>query len=108
MNYDFLIVAAGARHSYFGHPEWEAIAPGLKASEDAIDVATALALAFERAERLTDAGASADEIRANLTFVDRRRRANGRRARRHAADHRALRAAARTFGTSMRRPRESS
>ena len=69
LNYDFLIVAAGSRHSYFGHPEWEAIAPGLKAAEDAIDVRRRWLMAFERAERLAAAGASADEIRANLTFV---------------------------------------
>ena len=37
-NYDFLIVATGARHSYFGHPEWEAVAPGLKSVEDAIEL----------------------------------------------------------------------
>jgi len=39
LNFDFLILAAGARHSYFGHPEWEAVAPGLKSVEDAIALA---------------------------------------------------------------------
>jgi len=36
--YDYLIVATGARHSYFGHPEWEKLAPGLKSLEDAVEV----------------------------------------------------------------------
>lgn len=49
--YDFLIVAAGARHSYFGHNEWEADAPGLKTLEDATDIRKRILLAFERAER---------------------------------------------------------
>jgi NADH dehydrogenase len=63
--YDFLIVAAGARHSYFGHPEWESRAPGLKSIEDAIELRRRWLLAFERAERATDAA----ERDANLTFV---------------------------------------
>jgi NADH dehydrogenase len=49
--YDYLIVAAGARHSYFGHPEWEALAPGLKTLEDAIEIRRRVLLAFELAER---------------------------------------------------------
>lgn len=63
--YDFLIVGAGARHSYFGHPEWERLAPGLKSVEDAIELRRRWLLAFERAERTT----SEDERRAQLTFV---------------------------------------
>jgi NADH dehydrogenase len=65
LHYDFLIVAAGARHSYFGHAEWERDAPGLKSIEDAIELRRRWLLAFERAERATDPA----ERDANLTFV---------------------------------------
>jgi NADH dehydrogenase len=65
LEYDYLIVAAGARHSYFGHDEWETLAPGLKTVEDAIELRRRWLLAFERAERATDA----QERAANLTFV---------------------------------------
>jgi NADH dehydrogenase len=64
-DYDFLIVAAGARHSYFGHTAWESCAPGLKSIEDAIELRRRWLLAFERAERTDDAR----EREANLTFV---------------------------------------
>lgn len=49
--YDYLIVAAGATHAYFGHPEWEKIAPGLKTIEDALEIRRRVLLAFETAER---------------------------------------------------------
>lgn len=49
--YDYLIVAAGATHSYFGHEEWEKYAPGLKTVEDAIEIRRRVLLAFEAAER---------------------------------------------------------
>jgi len=49
--YDYLIVAAGATHSYFGHPEWEPFAPGLKTIEDAIEIRRRVLLAFELAEK---------------------------------------------------------
>jgi NADH dehydrogenase len=49
--YDYLIVAAGARHSYFGRDEWENEAPGLKTVEDAVAIRRRILLAFERAER---------------------------------------------------------
>jgi NADH:ubiquinone reductase (H+-translocating) len=65
LNYDFLIVAAGARHSYFGHSDWESHAPGLKSVEDAIELRRRWLLAFERAERSSDPA----ERRANMTFV---------------------------------------
>src|ERR1043166_2979728 len=65
LDYDFLIVASGARHSYFGHPEWETLAPGLKSVEDAIELRRRWLLAFERA----DAASTADERDAHLTFV---------------------------------------
>jgi NADH dehydrogenase len=51
LHYDYLIVAAGARHSYFGHDEWERDAPGLKTIEDAVEIRRRVLLAFERAER---------------------------------------------------------
>ncbi len=51
LNYDYLIVAAGATHAYFGHPEWEQFAPGLKTLEDAIEIRGRVLLAFEMAER---------------------------------------------------------
>ncbi len=63
--YDFLILAAGARHSYFAHPEWEARAPGLKTLDDALTIRDRILLAFERAELEPDA----DRRRALLTFV---------------------------------------
>ena len=63
--YDYLILAPGARHAYFGHPEWEQHAPGLKTLEDAIAIRRRVLLAFERAERETDP-ARRDEL---LTFV---------------------------------------
>jgi len=49
--YDYLIVAAGATHAYFGHPEWEQYAPGLKTIEDATEIRGRVLLAFEQAER---------------------------------------------------------
>src|SRR4051812_15316033 len=63
--YDYLIVSAGSRHSYFAHPEWESIAPGLKTIEDATEMRRRFLLAFERAERATDIA----EQTANQTFV---------------------------------------
>jgi len=63
--YDTLIVAAGARHHYFGHTDWEGHAPGLKTIEDATEMRRRIFLAFEAAEREPDA-----ERRAGwLTFV---------------------------------------
>jgi NADH dehydrogenase len=51
VDYDYLIVAAGATHSYFGHPEWNQLAPGLKTIEDAVEIRRRILLAFELAER---------------------------------------------------------
>ena len=56
--YDFLIVAAGASHAYFGHDEWESLAPGLKTIEDALEIRRRILLAFELAERQAFAGES--------------------------------------------------
>jgi len=63
--YDILIVATGATHSYFNHPEWEANAPGLKTIEDALEIRRRVLRAFEAAERETDP----ERQRAWLTFV---------------------------------------
>jgi NADH dehydrogenase len=65
MGYDYLILATGATHSYFGHDGWAAHAPGLKSLEDALEIRRRLFLAFERAEREEDAAART----AWLTFV---------------------------------------
>ncbi len=51
LSYDYLIVAAGATHAYFGHPEWAIYAPGLKSVEDATEIRRRMLLAFEIAER---------------------------------------------------------
>ncbi|HEY3074304.1 MAG TPA: NAD(P)/FAD-dependent oxidoreductase [Burkholderiales bacterium] len=65
LGYDYLIVAAGTTHSYFGHDEWAPFAPGLKTLEDALEIRRRVLLAFERAER------ESDPVRrgAWLTFV---------------------------------------
>jgi NADH:ubiquinone reductase (H+-translocating) len=63
--YDYLILAAGARHSYFGHDEWEAFAPGLKSLEDAIELRRRILSAFEAAELAT----SEEDRQAALTFI---------------------------------------
>ena len=54
VDYDYLIVATGASHAYFGHDEWAASAPALKTLEDALEIRTRMLLAFERAEREPD------------------------------------------------------
>jgi len=63
--YDFVIVAAGATHAYFGHDEWRDAAPGLKTLEDGFEIRRRVLLAFERAERAADPKAQ----RRLLTFV---------------------------------------
>jgi len=60
--YDYLIVAAGAGHSYFGHHDWEALAPGLKTIEDALEIRRRVLLAFELAERLGASGEAAPPL----------------------------------------------
>ncbi len=65
MTYDYLILACGAKHSYFGHPEWEDFAPGLKNLEQATEIRRRVLTAFEMAERESD-----QEKRGQLlTFV---------------------------------------
>src|SRR5208282_3598385 len=51
LDYDFLLIASGATHAYFGHEEWEPLAPGLKTIEDALEIRRRVLLAFELAER---------------------------------------------------------
>ncbi len=65
IGYDYLIVATGSRHAYFGHNEWEPYAPGLKAIEDASEIRRRFLLAFENAEKTDDAKAREEY----LTFV---------------------------------------
>ena len=65
ISFDYLIVATGAAHSYFGHDDWSAYAPGLKTLDDALRMRQRILMAFEVAERTTDA----DEQRRLLTFV---------------------------------------
>jgi len=65
LSYDTLVLATGVRHAYFGHDEWEPFAPGLKTLEDATSIRRRVLLAFEHAERETDAA----RRRALLTFV---------------------------------------
>ena len=50
--YDYLVLALGSMTSYFGHPEWEQFAPGLKTIEDALRIRSQILLAFELAETL--------------------------------------------------------
>lgn len=65
ISYDYLMLACGAKHSYFAHPEWEENAPGLKTLEQATEIRRRLLVAFERAETETNA-----EIqKQHLTFV---------------------------------------
>ncbi len=63
--YDYLVISAGARHHYFGHTEWEALAPGLKTIEDATEIRRRILRAFEEAEKEADA----ERRRALLTFL---------------------------------------
>ena len=91
LDYDYLIVGTGARHAYFGHPEWAQYAPGLKTLEDALEIRRRVLLAFERpSARPTPARQQrAADVR------DRRRRSDRRRAGRHAGGDRAADAARR-------------
>ena len=65
IGYDALILAAGAGHSYFGHEDWEVLAPSLKSLEDALEIRRRVLLAYESAEREPDGA----EQQALLTFV---------------------------------------
>jgi NADH:ubiquinone reductase (H+-translocating) len=65
LSYDHLVIATGATHSYFGHPEWERDAPGLKTIDDALEIRRRVLTAFEAAERETDP----EKQKALLTFM---------------------------------------
>ncbi len=65
LDYDYLIIGGGATHAYFGHDEWEPIAPGLKTVEDATEIRRRILLAFELAERR----ASLEHRHTGLNFV---------------------------------------
>ena len=65
ISYDYLVLACGAQHSYFGHPEWEEHAPGLKTLEQAIEIRRRILSAFENAENEPDS----EKQRALLNFV---------------------------------------
>ncbi len=65
IDYDYVIVATGATHAYFGHDDWEYVAPGLKTVEDALDIRHRILLAFERAEASTNPS----EQKRHMTFV---------------------------------------
>src|ERR1043166_3377990 len=65
LSYDYLVLAMGGCTTYFGHPEWEQFAPGLKSLEDAIRIRREVLLAFEKAENETDA----EERRRLMTIV---------------------------------------
>jgi NADH:ubiquinone reductase (H+-translocating) len=65
LSYDYLIVATGSTHSYFGHPEWASRAPGLKTLDDALEIRRRVLLAYEAAEREQDA----EQRKRLLTFV---------------------------------------
>lgn len=65
LTYDYLLIACGAQHSYFGHDDWEANAPGLKTLEQATEIRRRVLVAFEKAELTNDL----DERRKQLTFI---------------------------------------
>ena len=65
LGFDYLVVAAGVSHDYFGHDSWGRVAPGLKSVEDAVDIRSRIFMAFEKAERATDS----HEKSELLTFV---------------------------------------
>ncbi len=65
LSYDYLVLACGAQHSYFSHPEWEPFAPGLKTLEQALEIRRRILSAFERAENEFDP----DVQKSLLTFI---------------------------------------
>ncbi len=92
--YDYLVVAAGASHAYFGHDEWQPLAPGLKTIEDALEIRRRVLLAFELAERqvatgepgpplnfvIVGAGATGIELAGTLAEISRHALAHDFRA----------------------------
>ena len=94
--YDWLIVAAGATHGYFGHDEWEKYAPGLKTIDDATEIRKRILFAFEAAEQESDPARRS----AWLTFVNRGRWPDGRGDGRGTIGHCALTLCGMTFVAS--------
>ncbi len=72
-DYDYLILATGARHSYFGHDEWEKLAPGLKSLEDAVELRRRILLAFEFAEKINRRSSTqgGDDVCYHRRWTDR-------------------------------------
>lgn len=69
LRYDYLILATGIRYNYFGHDDWQELAPGLDSVDDADRIRGKILTAFETAERKAEAGANAEEIADLLRFV---------------------------------------
>jgi NADH dehydrogenase len=63
--YDYLIIATGSQYNYFGHDDWQAVAPGLKSLDDAQKIRRRILMAFEEAEKTT----TREQQKALLTFV---------------------------------------
>ena len=97
LRYDYLVLATGATHSYFGNDQWKPLAPGLKTIEDAIEIRRRVLLAFELAERqmLEARLAPAAQLRRH------RRRAHRRGTRRRHQRHLRSSTCATTFATSI-------
>ena len=83
LDYDFLIIASGATHAYFGHQEWEPLAPGLKTIEDALEIRRRVLLAFELAERQNMIKTAGGQSGPSAAVCGHRRRPHRRRTRRH-------------------------
>src|SRR5665213_2003431 len=66
LSYDYLVLALGGRNNYFGHPEWEPFAPGLKTLDDAVRIRNRVLLAFEKAE---NTGAAAERARLMTVII---------------------------------------
>jgi NADH dehydrogenase len=87
VSYDYLVVAAGARHHYFGHDDWEKVAPGLKSLDDALEIRRKMLLSFELAEKTEDDAerqaamtlSSLEEARRALKWLGPSPRSPGRR-----------------------------
>ena len=104
VDYDYLVLAAGATHSYFGHDEWEPLAPGLKSLEDATEIRKRILLAFETAEY-----EGSEETRQRRPDLRHRRRRPDRRRARGAIEEIAAKTIPTTSATSTPpRPASSS
>src|SRR5215203_5318039 len=68
-SFDYLVLATGATHSYFGHDDWAVFAPGLKRIEDAVEIRRRILLAYERAEIEQDASARSKLLTLRLSWL---------------------------------------